>query len=112
MSDRGAPVSDGGGRLAGKAGLVTGAAAGLGRAVLLAACAEGAQLVALDRDAKGVTDVVREVEAAGGQAIPYGGDVTHEGDVGGAIERRIDGVGTFNGVEKKTGVALERGVQE
>jgi NAD(P)-dependent dehydrogenase (short-subunit alcohol dehydrogenase family) len=108
MSDRGAPVSEGGGRLAGKAGLVTGAAAGLGRAVVLAACAEGAQLVALDLDANGVADVVREVEAAGGHAIPYGGDVTNEGDLVGAIERCIDEFGTFNVMDNNAGIALER----
>jgi NAD(P)-dependent dehydrogenase (short-subunit alcohol dehydrogenase family) len=98
----------GSGRLAGKAGLVTGAAAGLGRAVLSAVCAEGAQIVALDRDSAGLGEAVREVEAAGGQAVAYEGDVTSEADVAGAIERCIDEFGTFNVLDNNAGIALER----
>jgi NAD(P)-dependent dehydrogenase (short-subunit alcohol dehydrogenase family) len=105
-------VSAGGARLAGKAGLVTGAAAGLGRAVLRAACAEGAQIVALDRDGAELADAVAEVEAAGGQAVAYEGDVTNEADVAGAIERCIDEFGTFNVMDNNAGIALERRLHE
>jgi NAD(P)-dependent dehydrogenase (short-subunit alcohol dehydrogenase family) len=101
-------MSADGERLAGKAGLVTGAAAGLGRAVLLATCAAGAQMVALDRDGAGLADAVAEVESAGGQAIAYEGDVTNEADVVGAIERCIDAFGTFNVIDNNAGIALER----
>ena len=99
---------NGPGRLAGKAGVVTGAAAGLGRAVLRAVCAEGAQIVALDRDASALADAVTEVDAAGGQAIAYEGDVTNEADFVGAIERCIDEFGTFNVLDNNAGIALER----
>jgi NAD(P)-dependent dehydrogenase (short-subunit alcohol dehydrogenase family) len=105
-------MSTDGGRLAGKAGVVTGAAAGLGRAVLLAACAEGAQIVALDRDGAGLADAVAEVESAGGQAIAYAGDVTNEADVAGAIERCIGEFGTFNVIDNNAGIALERRLHE
>src|SRR5215813_584595 len=47
-------------RLAGKLAVVTGAAAGIGRACALRLAQEGARLALLDRDATGL----REVEAA------------------------------------------------
>lgn len=96
------------GRLAGKAGMVTGAAAGLGRAVLRATCAQGARIVAFDRDADGLREAVAEVEASGGEAIAHAGDVTDEGDVVAAIERCIDAFGTFNVMDNNAGIALER----
>jgi NAD(P)-dependent dehydrogenase (short-subunit alcohol dehydrogenase family) len=105
-------MSNGSGRLAGKAGVVTGAAAGLGRAVLMAACAQGAQIVAFDRDATGLAEAVEAVEAAGGQAIAYQGDVTTEADVVAAIERCIDEFGTFNVLDNNAGIALERRLHE
>jgi NAD(P)-dependent dehydrogenase (short-subunit alcohol dehydrogenase family) len=55
-----------GGRLAGRVYLVTGAAAGLGRAVSLAFAREGATLVLVDRAMEGLEGVYDEIEAAGG----------------------------------------------
>src|SRR5947209_11153318 len=109
MSSGGEVVSA---RLAGKAGLVTGAAAGLGRAVLLATCAEGAQIVAMDRDAEGLQAAVSEVEAAGGHAVAVAGDVSKEADIVAAIERCIDDFGTFNVMDNNAGIALERRLHE
>lgn len=100
------------GRLTGKAGLVTGAAAGLGRAVLLAACAQGAKLVALDRDEAALEQTVAEVTARGGEATAFVGDVTSEADVTGAIQRCIDSYGTFNVLDNNAGIALERRLHE
>ena len=80
------------GRLKGKAGVVTGAAAGLGAAVVRAACAEGAGIVALDRDAEQGRATVEAVVAEGGRAVFAEGDVTVEADVAAAIARCRDGV--------------------
>jgi NAD(P)-dependent dehydrogenase (short-subunit alcohol dehydrogenase family) len=88
--------------------MVTGAAAGLGRAVLLAACAEGAQIVAFDRDADAGREAVEEAVAAGGSAIFHEGDVTREADVVAAIDRCIAEFGTFNVIDNNAGIALER----
>jgi NAD(P)-dependent dehydrogenase (short-subunit alcohol dehydrogenase family) len=88
--------------------MVTGAAAGLGRAVLLAACAEGAQIVAFDRDADAGREAVEEAVGAGGSAIFHEGDVAREADVVAAIERCIDEFGTFNVIDNNAGIALER----
>jgi NAD(P)-dependent dehydrogenase (short-subunit alcohol dehydrogenase family) len=63
-------------RLAGKAGLITAAASGMGRAGALRFAAEGAAVGVVDIDARGVSAVVAEIEAAGGTAIPLVGDLT------------------------------------
>jgi NAD(P)-dependent dehydrogenase (short-subunit alcohol dehydrogenase family) len=96
------------GCLAGKAGVVTGAAAGLGRAVLLAACAEGAAVVALDHDADRARETVAEAVTAGGRAVYHEGDVTREQDVVAAIQRSKSEFGAFNILDNNAGIALEK----
>lgn len=46
--------------LSGRIALVTGAAGGIGRAVVRALCAEGARVVAVDTDASGLQELARE----------------------------------------------------
>jgi NAD(P)-dependent dehydrogenase (short-subunit alcohol dehydrogenase family) len=66
MADSTQTANQSAGRLAGRVYLVTGAAAGLGRAVSLGFAAEGAQVVLLDRVMEGLEAVYDEIEAAGG----------------------------------------------
>jgi NAD(P)-dependent dehydrogenase (short-subunit alcohol dehydrogenase family) len=96
------------GRLEGKAGVVTGAAAGLGAAVVRAACAEGAGIVALDRDAEQGRALVDAVVADGGRAVFVEGDVTVEADVAGAIARCQGEFGSFDLIDNNAGIALEK----
>jgi NAD(P)-dependent dehydrogenase (short-subunit alcohol dehydrogenase family) len=104
--------TSGAGRLAGKAGVVTGAAAGLGRAVMLAACAEGAGIVAFDRDADLGREAVAAATAAGGRAVFHEGDVTNEPDVVAAIERSRTEFGVFNVMDNNAAIALEKRLHE
>jgi NAD(P)-dependent dehydrogenase (short-subunit alcohol dehydrogenase family) len=55
-------------RLAGKAAAVTGGSSGIGRAVAVAAAAEGASVMVAGRDWARGSEVVREIEAGGGRA--------------------------------------------
>ena len=73
------------GRLAGKAGVITGAASGLGLAVLRAMTAQGASIVAVGRNAARGEQVIETIRAGGGQAHFFAGDVAREEDVIAAI---------------------------
>lgn len=69
------------GLLAGKTALVTGGAAGIGRATALACAAEGAQVMVSDiNDAEG-RETVRLIEQAGGSAAFASADVSKPEDV-------------------------------
>ncbi len=83
-------------RLEGKAGVVTGTSKGLGRELLRALCAEGANIVALSRDAELGRAGVDEVVAAGGDAVFEQGDVTREADIVRAIERCLADYGSLD----------------
>jgi NAD(P)-dependent dehydrogenase (short-subunit alcohol dehydrogenase family) len=83
-------------RLAGKTGIVTAAASGMGRAGALRFAREGAQVAAVDVDAAGVARVVDEITAAGGTAHGIVADLSRDED-----SRRIvwDTVRRFSGLD-------------
>jgi NAD(P)-dependent dehydrogenase (short-subunit alcohol dehydrogenase family) len=66
------------GRVAGKAALVSGAAAGIGHSIALRLAEEGAKVAVADIDAARGGDVAAEIEAAGGEALFVALDVTDE----------------------------------
>src|SRR5438445_3704964 len=83
-------------RLAGKIGIVTAAASGMGRAGALRFAREGAQVAVVDVNAAGVQRVVSEITAAGGTALGIAADLTKDED-----SRRIvwDTVSRFKGLD-------------
>ena len=85
-----APTSrsdDGSGSL--DAAVVTGAAAGLGRAIALRLASDGFLLALLDIDAGGLDETVRLIEADGGAAHPFIIDLRDEAAIDETI-RRVD----------------------
>jgi NAD(P)-dependent dehydrogenase (short-subunit alcohol dehydrogenase family) len=83
-------------RLAGKIGIVTAAASGMGRAGALRFAREGAQVAVVDVDGAGVQKVVTEITAAGGIALGIQADLTKDED-----SRRIvwETVNRFKGLD-------------
>ncbi|MCZ6821963.1 MAG: SDR family oxidoreductase [Deltaproteobacteria bacterium] len=79
----------------GKVVVVTGAAAGIGRALCLRFGRAGARVAPLDRDAAGLEALVRELAQAGIDAIPAACDVSQPNQCRSAlavIEKRLGGI--------------------
>ena len=68
-------------RLAGKVALVTGASAGIGRAVAIALAAEGAHLIATGRREAELRSLLEQCAQVGGSARYLAGDITDGGFV-------------------------------
>lgn len=76
--------------LAGTTAVVTGASRGIGRAIALSLAGAGAEVALWARDQAALTQVAREITAAGGKAVAIGCDVTDPS----AIERAASTVRT------------------
>lgn len=84
------------GRLAGKVAVVTGGAAGIGRAICELFAEEGAKLVIADIDAEGGNETLLLVQAAGTEAIFVRTDVSSEADVQAMVKEGVDTFGRIN----------------
>ncbi len=67
--------------------IVTGAARGIGAGVAVRLAADGMVVGVLDLDEGNCADTVKEVEAAGGQALALGADVSKTDQVEAAVAR-------------------------
>ena len=76
--------------------VVTGASAGVGRAVAQRFAREGAKLGLIARGEAGLTGAGRDVEAAGGQALVVAADVADPEQVEAAAQRIEDELGPID----------------
>ncbi|XP_066327598.1 3-oxoacyl-[acyl-carrier-protein] reductase 4-like isoform X2 [Miscanthus floridulus] len=84
-------------KLEGPVVVVTGASRGIGKATALALGKAGCKvLVNYARSSKEAEEVSKEIEASGGQAITFGGDVSKEADVESMIKTAVDTWGTID----------------
>ena len=88
----------------GKVALVTGAAAGIGRAVLLQLAAGGATVIAVDRDEEGVKNVAEEARALGTEVYSASVDVSREDCVGRMIENLLRDCGRIDILVNNAGI--------
>jgi NAD(P)-dependent dehydrogenase (short-subunit alcohol dehydrogenase family) len=85
--------------------LVTGGASGIGRATSLAMARAGARVAVADRTEENAAKTVALINAAGGQAIAIGGDVTVEADVAAMVARTVAAYGRIDCAFNNAGVA-------
>ena len=97
------------GELQGKVALITGAAGGIGRAVLEALAGAGAAVVAFDIDGDGAADAVAGL---GDTAIAVGGDVTSEAAVARAFAEAVAAFGGLDIVVSNAGIASSAAIGE
>ena len=93
-------------RFTGKSTIVTGAGAGLGRAIALRFAAEGALVTVADIDPARAAAVVAEIEAGGGRAIPVGADISKPADVASMVGTGVDAFGRLDILVNNAGVRV------
>lgn len=93
----------------GKVALVTGGAAGIGRATAQAFAAEGLQVVVSDVDVAGGEGTVQAIRAAGGEAVFVRCDVTRDAEVQALMEQVFATYGRLDYAFNNAGIEIEKG---
>ena len=94
------------GRLDNKTAIITGAAAGIGRAAAILFAQEGAKVVVADIAVEGGEQTARMVREAGGEAIFVRTDVSRAGDIKRMIKTAIDTYSKIDVLFNNAGLAL------
>ncbi|KAI3872890.1 hypothetical protein MKX03_029932 [Papaver bracteatum] len=88
--------------------IVTGASRGIGKAIALSLGKAGCKvLVNYARSSKEAEEVSKEIEACGGQALTFGGDVSKEEDVNAMIKTAVDAWGTVDVLINNAGITRD-----
>jgi NAD(P)-dependent dehydrogenase (short-subunit alcohol dehydrogenase family) len=92
----------------GKAGLVTGAASGIGRACAIRLAREGAAVMVADLESarSGGEQTAREIELAGGRAEFFACDVARSADNRALVERVVERFGQLDFAHNNAGIGL------
>lgn len=88
--------------------IVTGASRGIGKAIALALGKAGCKvLVNYARSSKEAEEVSKEIEACGGEAFAFGGDVSKEEDVESMMKTVVDRWGTVDILINNAGITRD-----
>jgi len=93
--------------------IVTGGNSGIGEAIVLAAAAEGANIV-IDYVAhpEETTDLIKRVESAGGRAVGVQADVSSSGDLHAMVQKAIDEYGQLDVLVNNAGIETRTSLLE
>jgi len=93
-------------KLEGQVALVTGASRGIGRAIASALAAEGASVAVNYRSGRAeALELVQQIEAGGGKALPVEGDVAEYERAKDVVQQTIDGLGGLDILVNNAGIA-------
>lgn len=95
--------------LSGQVALVTGGAAGIGRATALAFAAAGVKVVVADLDSAGGEGTVEAIRQAGGEALFIRCDVTRDAEVKALVEGCAAAYGRLDYAFNNAGIEIEQG---
>jgi NAD(P)-dependent dehydrogenase (short-subunit alcohol dehydrogenase family) len=91
-------------QLEGRVALITGAGSGIGKAAALLLAREGAKIGALSRGPEEVEAVAREIEQAGGAAMPLVADISQPAEMQQAVKQLVDRWGRIDIVFANAGI--------
>ena len=100
------------GRVAGTIAIVSGAAAGIGRATALRLAEEGAKVCVSDIDSVGGEESVAQIHAMGREAHFMPLDVTEEADWRRVIDATVEQFGGLDILVNNAGIAFAAGIEE
>ncbi|CAA7404946.1 unnamed protein product [Spirodela intermedia] len=94
--------------LGGPVVVITGASRGIGKAIALALGKAGCKVVVnYARSSKEAEEVSQEIEAAGGQAVIFGGDISKEADVEAMFKTAVNTWGTVDILVNNAGITRD-----
>lgn len=96
--------------LDGRLALVTGAAAGIGRAIALQYAQAGARVILVDLRAEDCAATVQAITTAGGQAWSFALDITDVDACGALAERVGREIGTLDTLVNNAGILIREGI--
>jgi NAD(P)-dependent dehydrogenase (short-subunit alcohol dehydrogenase family) len=96
-------------QLANKIAIVTGASSGIGRATAKLFAKEGAKVVVAARRSVELNALVKEIEAAGGSAVAYAGDVSQESTAKALVDLAMKEFGALHVAFNNAGILGEAG---
>jgi NAD(P)-dependent dehydrogenase (short-subunit alcohol dehydrogenase family) len=92
------------GRVDGKIALVTGAGSGIGRATALVFAREGAKVVVADVVVDGGEETVRQIKAAGGEALFVKADMAKAAEVEAMVQKAVTTYGRLDCAHNNAGI--------